>query len=284
MSLFHNLEGLGFTDNEINAVNEWRDVLRATGPIEQAIEKNCQLETRVNDDIRAKFLRNILKRFAETGNPRDAIQNAVAKNLNNPDPLLLKGPEVRINLPDRFGRLVTYDSIIHFCESDGAEAVDESMDEYELPSKDDVELGQTIAPRKLPNKFYSNRYGFLWATDADLINPGLGIDELRCCLGLLYEEGILLLKIVYQRNLVHGNRCLFPTVVEGREFPAFQPANFGADVGYTRHLRDNSAQCPEWVHGDIPMHQVEHIGPAVKGNSRVPNGPVPDGYLKEKLS
>jgi hypothetical protein len=182
--------------------------------VEQAIEKNCQLETRVNDDIRARFLRNILERFAETGNPRDAIQNAVATNLNNPDPLLLKGPEVRINLPVKFGRLVPYTSIRNnYSILDGSETLDEQK-----KKENDVEFGrQKIDPQNLLDKLYSNCYGFIWATDAESIDSNLGVDELRCRLGLPYLEGTLLLKMVYSRDVVHKRRlrCLFPTVVEG---------------------------------------------------------------------
>ena len=280
MSLFRDLGGLVFTSEEINAVNVWRNALRATGPVGQAIERNCQLETRVNDDIRAEFLKHILKRFAETQNPIGAIQDAVfeTKDPANPDPLLLKGPKVKINLPDGFGRLETYRSIRRFSKDDAAE----TMDELILPQEDDVESGQTIDSQRLPDKLYSNRYGFIWATDADLINSNPGTDELCCRLGLSHvREGTLLLKIVYPRNSVPGN-CLFPTIVEGREGPSFQPADPGSDAGYTRDLRDNSARYPEWVHGAIPMRQVEYIGPAIQGNSRVSDSPVPEGYFKEK--
>jgi hypothetical protein len=130
-SLFNDLGGLGFSEDEINAVNKWRDALRAFSSEGQAIVKNCELETRINDDIRKKFLKNIISKFRETNNPIDAIGNAISE-ARNPykkdqpvlDPLLLKNGEIS-NLPQNFIRFVGYYSLLAFLMRIGFQVADE---------------------------------------------------------------------------------------------------------------------------------------------------------------
>ena len=84
--------------------------------------------------------------------------------------------------------------------------------------------------------------------------------------------------------MLRFTECLIPTIVEGRDSPVFQPAEGDSKVGYTRDLRDNSARCPEWVHGAIPLREVDSMDLVVPGGSRVPNEGFPEkGYLEEKL-
>jgi len=268
------------SDSEKKDLDKWRKELKASGKEGQAIDKNYETEERVPEDILLVFVRKILEQFNRTGDPKDAIHNAVSKSdtPENIDHLLLKGPQATENLPEKFGRLNTYSSIRRFSKIDGAE----TMDEYQIPSEDEIESGQTINPIQLPNVLFSNKHGFLWTTDAEFIDPNLGIDELRCRLGIIAKEGTLILKVVYNNSLVD---CFIPTIIEGRDFPAFQPTNdINAKSGYTRDLRDNSQSCPEWVHKGIPVPQLEeNIGAVIRGNSRIPHGPIPDGYLDEKL-
>ena len=42
----------------------------------------------------------------------------------------------------------------------------ETMDEYKLPLQEDIESGEVIKPKRLPDILYSNQYGFLTVTDA----------------------------------------------------------------------------------------------------------------------
>jgi hypothetical protein len=264
----------------IDKWHRWLKELKASGKEGQAIDKNFELETRVPEDIQVCFSSKILEQSEKTGDPIDAIKDAISK-ADNPadmDSLLLKGPQATENLPDKLGRLNTYNSIRRFSKSDGAE----TMDEYQIPSEGEIESGQTINPRQLPDRFFCNEYGFLWSTNAELIDPDLGMEELRCCLGMITAiEGTLMLKVVYNRSFV--DKCFIPTIIEGRDFSPFQPADASAKSGYTRDLRDNSPRFPEWVHKGISIREIESIGLVKEGNSRIPAGPVPDGYLDEKL-
>ena len=263
----------------IGELNIWRNELKAIGKKGQAIDKNFDLETRVPEDILVCFSRKILEQFERTRDPIDAIKNAVSRadNLADMDSLLLKGPQATENLPVKLGRLNKYNSIRRFSKIDGAEA----MDEYQIPSEDEIESGQTINPKQLPDRFFCNEYGFLWSTNAELIDPNLGMDELRCRLGIIASERTFMLKVVYNRSFV--DKCFIPTIIEGRDFSPFQPADAGAKSGYTRDLRDNSPRFPEWVRKGISIQEIESISPVKEGNSRIPAGPVPNGYLDEKL-
>lgn len=258
-------------------LNIFRIELKASGKEEQAIDKNFELETRVPDDILSNFLMRVSEQFEKYGDSKYAIREAISKS-NNPtdmDPLLLKGPQVTENLPDRLGKLVTYGIMTRLLMSDGAITKDE------LPDENDVESRQTINLNDFPRGFFCNEYGFLWSTKAELIDPNLGMDELRCRLGITVREGILMLKVVYSRSFV--DKYFIPTIIEGRDFPAFQPADINEKSGYTRDLRDNRPRFPEWVHKGISIQEIESIRPVIQGNSRIPDGPVPDGYLDEKL-
>jgi hypothetical protein len=269
-----------WTYGKINIeLSEWRNELQAFGREGQAIDKNVQLETRVPENIQEHLERKILEQYKRTGNPIKSIEDAVSKTNNSAgiDSLLLKGPQATENLPDKFGRLNTYNSIRRLSKIDGAE----TMNEYQIPSEENFESGQTINLNDFPRGIFCNEYGFLWSTNVELIDQNLGIDELRCRLGIIVREGTLMLKIVYNRSFV--DKCFIPTIIEGRDFPAFQPADVNEKSGYTRDLRDNRPRFPEWVHKGISIQEIESISSVIQGNSRIPDGQVPDGYLDEKL-
>jgi hypothetical protein len=276
MSLFDNLDTLGFTEDEINEVNKWRKALREFGREGQAIDRNCEIEKRVEDDIRAEFLLRIITVFKDTGNPMLAIQMAVSKAIpsnkkgDSPelDCLLLKGKNDNIRLPQDFIRLVGYYSLLYYFMEIN----------YQIASENDAEL-RDIKIEDLPDEYYYNDVGILWSSNLSVDDLMLSINELCCRLGLRHlQRGELVYKMKYSSNLVSD--CRFPTIVEARNHPCFQPANDNLDAGRTRDLRNNCVCHPEWVHGPIKLREVETIKPI----DEIPNIPIPDGYLNEKLA
>ena len=275
MSLFDNLDALGFTEDEINEVNRWRKALRESSCEGQAIDKNCEIEKRVEDDIRAEFLRRIITEFKDKGDPIIAIQMAVSRAIPSDkkgdppklDCLLLKGKNDNIRLPQYFIRLVGHDSFRKYLMDNN----------HQIAPENDAELGD-IKIEDLPDKYYYSGVGILWSSSLTVDDLMLSINELRCRLGLKHlQRGESVYKMTYSRDL--AGDCRFPTIIEARDHPCFQPADDNLDAGRTRDLRNNCDCYPEWVHGPIKLREVKEIKPI--GN--IPDTPIPDDYLNKKL-
>jgi len=275
MSLFDHLRNFGFSHNDIITINRWRKALRKIGAIGQAIDRNCELESRVNDHICKELLRRIIERFGETREPLISIQKAISE-AKNPykedqpmlDSLLLKGPEIKITLPDNFFRITGYISLHRYL----------TKIKYGASPEIDRFLENIQNQKYLPDKYYHNSEGFLWASDPYSYDHELEIDELRCRFGLPhFKLGEKLYKMTYSRDSVKG-KCYFPTIVEARN-SCFQPADENSNTGYTRGLKHNSQWYPEWVHESVKFCDLEiHPIGCISATT------VPDGYLDNKLN
>jgi len=278
MGLLDEISGIGLSPEEERAIGQVEVLLRTGDDESRAVWINCDVETRVEDRVRIPFLKNVARHFARTGNATVAFAQGVPprENPTSPADLTLEGPPARIATDRRWGQLRPYADIRRFAIHFGSRTDDE------LPSPNEIERGVRLPADRLPSRPYASPRGILWSTYAANLDRSLSILEICSRLGLLHRAHTLMVRLEYDA-VASEVLSTIPTVIEAREYPAFQPAASGEPVGQTRDLRDNSPRYEEWVHGPLYLDKlVAPVTRATDDGGCVPPCGLSNGYLRRK--